>query len=533
MTDPEVARTRATSFVNRLPRDLRETLAKGRWLPVLGAGLSACATTSDGRRPPVWGELGRRFADLVGISSTNPIDSLSTYAAYYRRAYLIERLYELLLIDDVETSEVHRRFAQLPFEIVVTTNVDFLLDRAYAEQRRPCVPMIGESQLAISRRQAATYLLKLHGDLNHPNDLVVTEEDYDGFLERNPVLATFLSSAFLTSDPVLIGYSLDDADLREILTLLRERLGRMTRPIWAILACDPDNTASRFERRGVTPVVLDPGAPREKRPEILADFFEQLRSEWERAVGPLIDARLDASTAELQRNSGIAPQLALFAANRSTSNLLRDFVFPAVPRAGFIPLGIDDVRARDVRVGPMVTDIALAKAAAVVYDTAPGNPVPLDYVAARRGDRPLIIVTDRHNQRSRLVAPDMTLSRPAEMSGWDLLTDELVVKLQQWRALEPPSLAGLNDDREVLLTSLALLEAQLRGADAPADAPTVMAVGGRMHRLRSFFDTDFDAIVNGVRLRHDLLQDLPVPPKELKESAHALSAVAVERGVAR
>ena len=36
------------------------------------------------------------------------------------------------------------------------------------EERRPCEPLLGESQLSIGRSREATYLLKFHGDLRHP-----------------------------------------------------------------------------------------------------------------------------------------------------------------------------------------------------------------------------------------------------------------------------------------------------------------------------------------------------------------------------
>ena len=164
---------------------------------------------------------------------------------------------DVLLVKEIEPGPVHTAFAQLPFDIVVTTNVDFLLERAYEQQRRPCEPLLGESQLSIGRGRDATYLLKFHGDLRHPDSLVVTEDDYDGFLRRNPLLTTYLSSWLLGREPVFIGYSLNDPDMREILTLLRERLGRMTRQAWAILPTDPNQEATRFSRRGVKPIVLE------------------------------------------------------------------------------------------------------------------------------------------------------------------------------------------------------------------------------------------------------------------------------------
>jgi NAD-dependent SIR2 family protein deacetylase len=120
-------------------------------LPILGAGISATAQTEDGRRPPGWAELAKKLAkDLHGVDSANPIDAISSYGDLYSRPNLVERLSELLLVNDIEPGDVHRAFAQVPFDIVVTTNVDFLLERAYAGQRRPCEPLVGESRLSSS-----------------------------------------------------------------------------------------------------------------------------------------------------------------------------------------------------------------------------------------------------------------------------------------------------------------------------------------------------------------------------------------------
>jgi hypothetical protein len=291
----------AESYIDRVPGGLQRSLFEGHWLPIVGAGLSATAVTEDRRSPPRWAELGAALEQDVAGTPVNPIDAISEYADLYGRSALVGRLSELLLVDVVEPSEVHLAFASLPFDIVVTTNVDFLLEAAYERRRRPCVPLLGESQLSLARRPEATYLLKFHGDLRHPDELVMTEEDYDGFLRRKPLLATYLSWWLLTREPVLIGYSLDDGDLRDVLALLRERLGRLARAAWVLLPTDPDGQLSaKFRRRGLKPIVLEQNAavPRET---VLYLLFRQLRAKWERQVLPEVTARTDATTAELRR----------------------------------------------------------------------------------------------------------------------------------------------------------------------------------------------------------------------------------------
>lgn len=293
---------RPRNYVDRLPGGLLRSLFAGRWLPVIGAGFSRNAVTDDGRRPPDWSELGNQLAaDVPSADATNPVDAISAYADTYGRPALVERLSKLLLLDEIEPSDTHLALAQLPFDMVVTTNADFLLEEAYQRQHRPYVPILGESQLTLARRVEATYLLKFHGDLRHPNELIMTEEDYDGFLRRRPLLATCISWWLLTREPVLFGYSLDDADLRDVLALLRERLGPMTRAGWAVLPTDADGRISaKFARRGIKPIVLEEDIS-EDRGKVLEQFFHQLRTLWEQQALPRISARTDALTAELRR----------------------------------------------------------------------------------------------------------------------------------------------------------------------------------------------------------------------------------------
>jgi hypothetical protein len=295
-------------YLQRLPGGLRRSLFAGRWLPLVGAGISNSAETETGGRAPTWTDLGAELAvDVPGTSGANPLDSISAFADLYGRPALIDRLNDVLLIDRLRPSAVHLAFARLKFDMVVTTNVDFLLEEAYRLVGRQCVPLVGETQLPLELRPPAAALLKFHGDLRHPNDLVMTEEDYDGFLRRRPLLMTYLSWWMLTREPVLFGYSLDDADLREVLAMLRDRLGRMTRAGWAVLPTDPfERRSKRFARRGFTPIVLEPGVTTEEEEKaiqnrVLADFFVEVREAWQGKVAEDTTGRTDPMTAEMRR----------------------------------------------------------------------------------------------------------------------------------------------------------------------------------------------------------------------------------------
>lgn len=80
----------------------------------------------------------------------------------------------------------------------------------------------------------APLLLKLHGDLHHPERIVATKGDYEGFLAKYALLATNLSNQLITKTAVLIGYSLDDPDFRQLWHVVTQRLGRSRRPAYAL-----------------------------------------------------------------------------------------------------------------------------------------------------------------------------------------------------------------------------------------------------------------------------------------------------------
>jgi hypothetical protein len=105
--------------------------------------------------------------------------------------------------------------------------------------------------------------------------LIVTESDYDGFLAKYPLLATYLSNQLITKSAILIGYSLDDPNFRQIWHVVSERLGRTRRFAYSITVGTRQSDITRFERRGVHVINL-PGS-RERYGEVLAKTFAELR----------------------------------------------------------------------------------------------------------------------------------------------------------------------------------------------------------------------------------------------------------------
>lgn len=103
-------------------------------------------------------------------------------------------------------------------------------------------------------------LLKLHGDLNYPESIVVTEEDYLVFIQKmsdrhqHPIHQNIL--ARLNNWPVLfIGYSLKDYNLRLLFRTLRWHVDVANFPLSFSVDPFPDHLIVSIMQHGQKPMV--------------------------------------------------------------------------------------------------------------------------------------------------------------------------------------------------------------------------------------------------------------------------------------
>ena len=269
-----------TEYLQYFPKPFLEDVIQSRCLPFIGAGFSLNALTPVGVKMPDWDALGRQVAAALPVYQyTTALEALSAYSHEYSRAKLVETLSSSLLLSSAQPGPAHEAFCQLPFDRVITTNFDFLLERTYAALSRYCLPLIAEDQLAVGFGQAGVRLLKLHGDLHHPDRMIVTEDDYDSFLSRYPLFATHLSSLLIESTGLFVGYSLDDPDFRQIWQIVKDRLGQLRRPAYTIQVGVAAHVAARYERRGVKVINL-PSSPSRSYGDVLESAFRELREYW-------------------------------------------------------------------------------------------------------------------------------------------------------------------------------------------------------------------------------------------------------------
>jgi SIR2-like domain len=246
-----------------LPQPLLEDIIENRCIPIIGAGFSRNAKTDSGKKMPLWSEVAKHFSNQLGsdYNYLTPLDPISDFCEKFGKPKAVEQLRILLHIGKVKPGGAHTAFADLPFDLVITTNYDFLLEDSYTARNRQYYPILSEDQLSTSSlgksdEGKTTRILKIHGDLNNSGNMIITEEDYDTYVEKHPLMATYIANLLITKTPLFIGYSMDDPDFRGIWSIVRSRLGKFQRIGYALSARPSISTRAKFERRGIRVISL-------------------------------------------------------------------------------------------------------------------------------------------------------------------------------------------------------------------------------------------------------------------------------------
>ena len=459
----------APPYISQFPAPLLEDLVTGRWIPIVGSGLSRNATLPNQRPMPLWHDLGTIIAsELRGYDYVDPIDSISSYEHEFGRPTLIEKLADIIGINATQPSDVHEAFCSIPFDIVCTTNFDFLLEHQYELVSRGCTPLIGQDQLSINMTSSQVALLKLHGDLRHSERLIVTEHDYDTFLDRFPIIATFLANLLITRTPVLIGYSLNDPDFRQVWEIVGERLGRARRRAYALCVGAQSVEVARYGRRGIN--VINLGTSKRKYGEILRDTFRELNSYWLKTIVSHSQVLEENLLQQFHLPDSAATNLCYFVLPLSASSFYRYQVFPLIRDLGLVPVTEGDI------VSPPGTEVAkqealLRHAAFVVIDPSDESSLAGARMAVARSKPTSILAVLEEGATSPSNIHGIKVVRRPDPT--DIETEPFLDDLERWfrgglEEIEPifakdaRRLLDLGESSAAVVSAITYLETKLR-----------------------------------------------------------------------
>lgn len=215
----------------------------------LGAAVNAAPKASHPKykypediRPPIGNQLAGKLIEASKAVREYPFDDPNNllrvsqhYESVFGRNKLIETLRTQMHVGK-EPSAALLGLAKLRFPIVVTTNYDRLFEKALGLHGKTAFESIykpGRYEMGDDLpysdppRADRPMLFKMHGDIDRPQTIVITDEDYINFIvrmrevhETSPVPRR-IQNSLMDWPTLFIGYSLKDYNLRVLLKMLR------------------------------------------------------------------------------------------------------------------------------------------------------------------------------------------------------------------------------------------------------------------------------------------------------------------------
>lgn len=184
-----------------------------------GAGLSVPAGFVDwkGLLKPLAAELNLdidREADLIALAQFH-VNSNGM-----NRHQLSQAVMDALGVPGVPTRN-HKLLASLPISTYWTTNYDRLIELALTDAGK--LPDVKHSvkQLANTRSRRDAVVYKMHGDVDHAQDAVMTKDDYEKYHRTHGAFVNALSGDLVSKTFLFVGFSFTDPNLDYVLSRIR------------------------------------------------------------------------------------------------------------------------------------------------------------------------------------------------------------------------------------------------------------------------------------------------------------------------
>jgi len=209
-------------FIRDFVKDLNEETAS----IFAGAGLSAPAGFVN------WTELMAEIAQDLGLDINNEKDLVSLAQFHVNENQTRSKLNRKILeefTEDAQETDNHKIIARLPLSSIWTTNYDQLLEKAFFKENKVVDVKYTKNQLLTTKPKRDIVIFKMHGDVNHPDEAIITKEQYEQYHYTHEPFINALAGELTTKTFLFIGFSFTDPNLDYVLSRLNFRFNKQQR----------------------------------------------------------------------------------------------------------------------------------------------------------------------------------------------------------------------------------------------------------------------------------------------------------------
>ena len=201
-----------------LIREIEKAIKSDELGAFIGAGLSIPAGFCS------WKELLREPAEEIGLDVEKESDlvNLAQYYSNSKKRTSIDDLIKSQFSQLVKPTENHKLLSQLPISTFWTTNYDKLIEKALENNMKKPYVKTKDEQLRGTNHNFDAIVYKLHGDVENPEDAVITRSDYEEFgYNKRKLFREVLERDLLTKTFLFLGFSFEDPNFNYVIGRLR------------------------------------------------------------------------------------------------------------------------------------------------------------------------------------------------------------------------------------------------------------------------------------------------------------------------
>lgn len=262
---------------NETRRIIREAKSNGQLVLFVGAG----ASVDPGM--PLWGQAIEQIASKLPLTDKDkPYDPLKIPQYYYN--FRGKKEYTQLMREifrygvSLQTTLLHKKLIECQADTIITTNYDHLIEHAAEENAE--VRYVISKDADLPYKNSSRELIKMHGDFENDN-FVLKEDDYLQYSSNFRLIETYVKSLIGSRVVLFVGYSLNDPDVKQIFTWVKDVLKEDFQRAYLILSKTSKNEIERdyFRNLGVniiyTSEIVDDW-DNKSHTDQLVEFFDYL-----------------------------------------------------------------------------------------------------------------------------------------------------------------------------------------------------------------------------------------------------------------
>lgn len=217
------------------PQKLVEDIAARRAVIFFGSGVSLNSVGVNNKRPTSWWQFldalkdsarrSRRLkgSDLATVEKLLQENDLLSVCDVLKSAIGREEFVQKIRHEYKEpgytAADIHKHIHRLDLRVVITPNFDEIYENyaAYASSGTSTVKHYHDDDLAECLRGNERVIVKIHGSVSSPNDLIFTRAEYAKARNEHRGFYSLVESLLRTHSFLFLGAGLSDPDIRLLL----------------------------------------------------------------------------------------------------------------------------------------------------------------------------------------------------------------------------------------------------------------------------------------------------------------------------